>query len=131
MLFWLTLVLLANYPPEVLTVSSSTALFPPICTSPSESQPNPIASDYPGVGIGTGTSNGTLAVIPIEYATARSIVPAQYPILKDTYHRLFPTLAPDMYPVSVQFDDNPWRSIAKDICQKSDLLPSDVYRNGP
>ena len=115
MALWLTFVLLATYPPEVLTISSSTTLSPPICTSPSESQPNPIANDYPGAGIGTGTSNGTLAVIPIEYATARSIVPAQYPILNDTYHRLFPTLAPDMYPVSIQSDGNPWRLIGNVI----------------
>ena len=99
MLHWSLFALLTTYPPQILATFSSTMLPPPICTSPSNSQPNPIASDYPGIGIGTGTSNGTLAVIPIDYATARSIVPAQYPILNDTYHQLFPTLTPDMYPV--------------------------------
>lgn len=93
------LAFLATCVPQVHTMSSSATLSPPVCTSPSTSQPNPIANDYTGVGVGTGTSNGTLAVIPIDYGTARGIVPAQYPILKDTYRQLFPTLAADMYPV--------------------------------
>lgn len=61
------------------------------------SQPNPIASQYPNSA--TGTINGTVAIIPIPYAQARSIVPAQYPILTKQYEKLMPGLK-GMYPVS-------------------------------
>ena len=87
---------------QVIATPLSTSLSPPVCTSPSTSQPNPIANNYTGAGIGTGTANGTLAVIPIKYATARSIIPAQYPILNGSYRQLFPNLAAGMYPVSTQ-----------------------------
>ena len=86
--------------PRTTATNSSAALSPVVCTSPSSSQPNPIANDYAEVGVGTGTANGTLAVIPIDYATARSIVPPQYPILSHAYAPLFPSLAAaDLYPV--------------------------------
>jgi hypothetical protein len=62
-----------------------------------QSQPNPIASQYPNSA--TGTINGTVAIIPIPYAQARSIVPSQYPILKKAYEKLMPGLN-GMYPVS-------------------------------
>ena len=50
------------------------------CTT--ESQPNPIAAQYPNKT--TGTVNGTLAILPIPYAEARSVIPPQYGILNDT-----------------------------------------------
>ena len=93
---------LVTYLHRVLATPSSTSLSPPVCTSPSNSQPNPIASNYTGALIGTGTANGTLAVIPIQYAIARSMIPAQYPILNHSYRELFPNLATGMYPVSMQ-----------------------------
>lgn len=93
---------LVTYLRQVIATSSTTTLSSPVCSSPSTSQPNPIANNYIGVGIGTGTSNGTVAVIPIDYRTARSIVPAQYPILNDTYRQLFPSLAVGMYPVCIR-----------------------------
>ena len=85
--------------PRITATSSTVSLSPPVCTSPSHSQPNPIANEYKAPNIGTGTSNGTLAVIPIRYDLARSLIPAQYPILKNVYPQLFPNLGPDMYPV--------------------------------
>ena len=87
---------------RVLATPSSTSLSPPLCTSPSNSEANPIADNYTGAAVGTGTANGTLAIIPIEYAIARSIIPAQYPILNHSYRELFPNLPAGMYPVSMQ-----------------------------
>lgn len=66
------------------------------CTA-KDSQPNPIASQYPNDA--TGTINGTVAIIPIPYAQARSIVPSKYPILKKAYQQLMPNLGAGMYPV--------------------------------
>jgi len=63
------------------------------------SQPNPIALLYPTVP--TGILNGTLVVVPISYALARSIIPAQYGILKRSYETLLPALPAGKYPVSV------------------------------
>lgn len=84
-------------PSQPFTVSA------PNCTGRTRCQPNPIANDYPSpdFGTGTGTVNGTIAIIPIDYAVARSIVPAQFPILKKAYRKLFPALPADKYPVSV------------------------------
>ena len=63
-----------------------------------DSQPNPIASQYPNSA--TGTINGTVSIIPIPYAQARSIIPSTYPILTKAYEQLMPGLATGMYPVS-------------------------------
>ena len=68
------------------------------CTG--HSQPNPITKQYPDDV--TGTLNGTIAIIPIDYSLARSIVPSKYPILKDAYQSLFPSLPKDKYPMFVQ-----------------------------
>lgn len=62
-----------------------------------DSQSNPIASQYPGKS--TGTINGTVTIIPIPYSEARSIIPSQYPILKNAYKQLMPGLGAGMYPV--------------------------------
>src|SRR5277367_4909737 len=66
-------------------------------SSSSESEPNPIASLYPNSV--TGTINGTIAVVPIPFELARSIVPPQYGILKGAYESLLPQFPPDIYPV--------------------------------
>ena len=66
-------------------------------TCVTESQPNPIAQQYPNNV--TGTVNGTVIVLPIPYSIARSAVPAQYPILTKQYQKWLPWLGQDMYPV--------------------------------
>ncbi|KAF1969901.1 hypothetical protein BU23DRAFT_512474 [Bimuria novae-zelandiae CBS 107.79] len=68
------------------------------CTS--QTQPNPIAQDYPNDA--TGVINGTTAIVPIPYAVARSIVPAQYSILTSAYRTIFPSLPPDLYPAVLE-----------------------------
>lgn len=65
-----------------------------------QSQPNPIAEQFPDDA--TGTLNTTLLVVPIPYETARRIVPAKYGILKHAYHTLLPDFPRDMYPVVLQ-----------------------------
>ena len=66
------------------------------CTT--ESQPNPIAALYPNNV--TGTANGTLAILPIPYAEARSVIPSQYSILNDTIKAVLGKEWPsDMFPV--------------------------------
>jgi hypothetical protein len=64
------------------------------------SLPNPIASQY--YANITGTINGTLAVLPIPYAMARRIIPAQYEILTHQYRNMMPDLPRDMYPALLQ-----------------------------
>ena len=78
----------------------STSKLLPICQT--ESQPNPIADQYPNDV--TGTINGTVAILPIPYHLARSIIPKQYAIL-DKQCKLFldGTVFPkDMYPAVLQ-----------------------------
>jgi hypothetical protein len=76
-------------------------LLPSIDCRAKESLPNPIASQYPSDV--TGTVNGTIAVIPIPYSLARSIVPSQYGILSKAYAELMPQLPKGMYPVRRPF----------------------------
>ncbi|MCJ1401129.1 hypothetical protein MMC11_004341 [Xylographa trunciseda] len=64
-----------------------------------QSQPNPIAAEYPTLT--TGTINGTVAVLPIEYTLARSIIPSQYPILNG-YQQLLPGFPADKYPLIIE-----------------------------
>lgn len=64
------------------------------------SQPNPIASQYPGNV--TGTVNATLVLLPIPFAYARLIIPAKYAILKDAYRSLLPNFPEDQYPALLQ-----------------------------
>lgn len=66
----------------------------------SQSLPNPIASQYPQ-NI-TGTLNGTIAILPIPMALARSMIPAKYNILTNAYRTLLPHLPDDMYPAFLQ-----------------------------
>ncbi|KAF2433907.1 hypothetical protein EJ08DRAFT_657613 [Tothia fuscella] len=80
----------------LLSVALSTAH--PKCIS--QSQPNPIASQYPTDV--TGTLNGTLALLPIPMALARSIIPLKYQILTSAYRSLLPDFPKDMYPALLQ-----------------------------
>lgn len=66
-----------------------------LCTT--ESQPNPIASQYSNQV--TGTINGTIAIILISYDVARNIIPSEYPILVDSYRQWLPHLPNNVYPV--------------------------------
>ncbi|CAK7209528.1 hypothetical protein SBRCBS47491_000474 [Sporothrix bragantina] len=84
------------------TLSSSSFRPSQQCTP--HDQPNPIAQVYPMNA--TGLLNATLAVIPIPLATARTIVPAKWPILVHVYEALFASLGvpfpADHYPLFVQ-----------------------------
>lgn len=71
---------------------------PEVVLSTRQSVPNPIAALYPNSV--TDTYNSTIAVVPIDYALARSIVPRQWGILKDAYPELLPGFPTDKYPVS-------------------------------
>jgi hypothetical protein len=64
------------------------------------SQPNPIAAEYPGNV--TGTINATIAILPIPFDLARSIIPKQYNILSHAWRHLLPDLGEDMYPALLQ-----------------------------
>ncbi|WPH03011.1 Hypothetical protein R9X50_00588500 [Acrodontium crateriforme] len=67
-----------------------------------QSQPNPIAADYPNDP--TGTVNGTIAILPIPYSIARSIIPSEYPILTRAISSILPHLPADEYPAFLQLD---------------------------
>jgi len=62
--------------------------------------PNPIAHLYPGNA--TGTLNGTISVLPIPLALARTLIPSQYGILTHAYRTLLPNFPADMYPAILQ-----------------------------
>lgn len=64
------------------------------------SLPNPIASRY--YANITGHINGTLAILPIPYAMARRIIPAEYEILTEQYQAMVPELPKGMYPALLQ-----------------------------
>lgn len=63
----------------------------------SDSSPNPIATLYPN-NI-TGTINSTIAIVPISYQLARSVIPAKYGILRDAYENQLPGFPRNSYPV--------------------------------
>lgn len=65
-----------------------------------QSQPNPIAVQYPHLT--TGTVNGTVAIIQVPLSFARSIVPAEYPLLTAQVKSLLPWFPDDMFPMMVQ-----------------------------
>lgn len=65
-----------------------------------QSQPNPIAKDRPTEV--TGTINGTTAIVPIPFDVARSVIPAQYGILREAYEKLIPGFPRDMYPAEFE-----------------------------
>jgi hypothetical protein len=84
---------------------SSTLVHAQLCKT--QSQPNPIAHASHPI---TGTVNGTIAVLPISYDLARSIVPAEFAILKDQIKAWLPWLPDDQYPVSHR-----WRCLCTGI----------------
>jgi hypothetical protein len=65
-----------------------------------ESSPNPIGTTYPGNV--TGTINGTIAVVPIPYEEARSVIPSQYGILKHQYESILPGFPVGKYPLIIR-----------------------------
>jgi hypothetical protein len=65
-----------------------------------ESSPNPIGTIYSGNV--TGTINGTIAVVPIPYEEARSVVPSQYGILKQQYESILPGFPAGKYPLIIR-----------------------------
>ena len=73
-----------------------------VCDPKVPSQPNPIGTlakykNFPT----TGTVNGSVAMLPINYTLARSLIPSQYPILKAQYQAWLPSLHADKYPVRI------------------------------
>jgi hypothetical protein len=87
--FLLLVPISANPTPSLLSL-----LTPATCVP--QSSPNPIAATYPHNV--TGTINETLAVLPISYELARSIIPAKYNILQG-YKQFLPAFPADSYPV--------------------------------
>ncbi|KAL9111391.1 MAG: hypothetical protein Q9227_004268 [Pyrenula ochraceoflavens] len=72
------------------SLNSNAAVLPRQSNCVSQSQPNPIAAQYPNEV--TGTINGTFSIIPIPYAQARALVPPQFKILTKAYQTLIPQL---------------------------------------
>ncbi|KAH8676804.1 hypothetical protein BGZ60DRAFT_403461 [Tricladium varicosporioides] len=66
----------------------------------SQSSPNPIRFVYPNNV--TGTLNATVALVPIPFSLARSIIPAKYGILTKAYESLLPGFPKDKYPLLVK-----------------------------
>ena len=69
------------------------------CTSIHDA-PNPIANDFPHFA--TGVLNGTVAIIPVELARIREVIPARMQVLEDTYRTVIPEFPEGMYPVLLQ-----------------------------
>lgn len=101
-------------------------------TASLESEPNPIALQYPNSGQlllskgfhveielreclirrwhrteVTGTINGTMVVVPIPYSLARSIIPAQWGIITAAYESLLPDFPKNHYPVRSSWSYSP------------------------
>ncbi|OBT67574.1 hypothetical protein VE03_03833 [Pseudogymnoascus sp. 23342-1-I1] len=85
---------------SLLLSSAALAHTPPFPATTIDSSPNPIGTLYPDSV--TGTINGTIAVVPIPYALARELVPAQYGILRKAYRDALPGFPRDMYPLIVR-----------------------------
>lgn len=75
------------------------------CPLPIVGSPNPIAkkTKYNRYA-STGTVNGSYAILPVSYTLARSLIPSQYPILKDQYQAWLPHLAGNEYPLLLEMD---------------------------
>ena len=90
-------------------VSFSLALLAPLaaaqiggeCHDPIQSLPNPLTTRKNFI---TGTINGSVIVLPIPYTTARSLVPAQYPILRKQIRAWLPSLPANQYPLIMNID---------------------------
>lgn len=81
----------------------SAPTLPPLenaATCQTHDQPNPIAALYPNNA--TGTLNGTVSILPISLALARSVIPSKYRILEHAYRTLLPGFPEGMYPAVLQ-----------------------------
>ena len=87
----------------IMSLFSATSTAVPTLTCQTQSSPNPIAAQYPNLT--TGTINGTVAVLPIPFAQARSIIPSKYPILTKQYESFLdqvPVFPKGLYPALLQ-----------------------------
>lgn len=89
-----------NFRSVITLLSLISAAVAASLTCTTESQPNPIAGQYPNDV--TGTINGTTALIPIPYSVARSMIPSQYGILTKAYQSLIPNLPPNTFPAFLE-----------------------------
>jgi hypothetical protein len=96
------LVVVGNAAPQSLSCNTPnlSGLIGTVFPTTVESSPNPIATLYPGNV--TGTINGTVAVVPIPYAEARSIIPSEYDILVEQYESMLPGFPAGFYPLIVR-----------------------------
>lgn len=101
MLFEFIVLLYAAVTSLVDALPSPTKALGNYLRSNSDASPNPIASKYPSKP--TGIINGTVAVVPISYDLARSIIPSKYGILTSAYESLLPNFPKNSYPVSLLF----------------------------
>ena len=86
-----TTLLLASIPPATLDAFLATA------QNTNNTLPNPIATTF--FNLTTGVINETLTVLPLDYTTARRIIPSQYGILTQSIHAVLPGFPADKYPV--------------------------------
>ena len=86
-----TTLLLASIPSATLAAFLATA------QNTNNTLPNPIATTF--FNLTTGVINETLTVLPLDYATARRIIPTQYDILTRSIHAVLPGFPADKYPV--------------------------------
>ena len=86
-----TTTLLASIPPAALDAFLATA------QNTNNTLPNTNATTF--LNLTTGVINETLTVLPLDYATARKIIPSQYKILTKSIHAILPWFSADKYPV--------------------------------
>ena len=86
-----TTALLASIPPATLAAFLATA------QNTNNTLPNPVATTF--FNLTTGVINETLIVLPLDYPTARKIIPSQYKILTKSIHAVLPWFPRDKYPV--------------------------------
>ena len=86
-----TTTLLASIPPATLAAFLATA------ENTNNTLPNPIHTTF--FNSTTGIINETLTVLPLDYPTARKIIPSQYKILTESIHAILPLFPRDKYPV--------------------------------
>lgn len=72
----------------LLVAALATAQSLPSTCKSSNSQPNPVASQYPDDV--TGTDNQTIVLMPIPYSVARAVIPQQYSILDSACRAVLP-----------------------------------------
>ncbi len=86
-----TTLLLASIPPATLDAFLTTA------QNTNNTLPSPIATTF--FNLTTGVINETLTILPLDYATARRIIPSQYDILTKSIRATLPGFPADKYPV--------------------------------